>query len=111
MQYLVSKKIPGYLPSRRVPFEAAFSSISENCWHMVQFRLAYSYRHRFFEGEDGSEEDPSGLVAAVTRALSLSVGFQLGGDTIYSRCGKGIDNVPGVEDYIDRSIDNRAFKA
>ncbi len=98
--------------SQRIALGLAFSAIPENSQEMMLFRLAYSYRHHFDDlAEYGSEHDPKGLQAAVTRALSYSVGFTLGGSGIYRKSGRGVDTVDLIEDYLEKGVDHRQFKA
>lgn len=57
------------------------------------FRKAYLYRRQFdYLAEAGSEADETGLVAALTRALSLSIGFEMG--NIYADSGRGLGSIP-----------------
>src|SRR3989344_1724799 len=99
------------LNSKRIPLGLAFNTIPAHSQEMLVFRLAYSYRHLFdYLAESGSEQDPTGLQAAVARALSYSVGFGSGGSTIYLQSGRGIDTIDNIEDYLEKGVDNRQFK-
>gem|GEM_PF-3940880 len=94
----------------RIPLGLAFNNISANCMEMFFFRLAYSYRNQFdYLGENGSEEDPSGLIAAVSRSLSFSVGFQF--DEAYLDSAWGIETIPRIEEFLDKKMNNNHFKS
>lgn len=59
------------------------------------FRMAYLFRHQFdYLAESGSEEDPHGLTAAVSRALVLGQDSQINGKFLYEHSGRGVDSTP-----------------
>lgn len=73
----------------------AFNSLPQHSESLSRFEKSYLYRSQFpFLGESGNETDSSGLIYAVSKALSLSVGFGLERSTIYIDSGMGIETVP-----------------
>jgi hypothetical protein len=73
----------------------AFHDIPEGCNVINAFRLAYLYRREDDElAESGSEEDPTGLVAALTRVLNIGVDHNHDQAVSYRELSRGIFSIP-----------------
>ncbi|MEK6939417.1 MAG: hypothetical protein AABX31_01695 [Nanoarchaeota archaeon] len=73
---------------------STFTHLPKNSEAVIRFEKSYLFRNRFpFLGESGSDQDSSGLVYAVSKALSLSIGFSDGGSAAFIESGKGIETI------------------
>jgi len=71
----------------------AFQRLPQDDYSLSRFGKAYLYRRQFeYLAEYGNDGDDSGLVTAVSTALNLSVGFEIG--NIYADSGRGVERIP-----------------
>lgn len=99
------------LDAQKVMLKQTFSSLPDS-EELDLFRMAYCYRHQFDDLAE-SEDNPQGLVGALSRALSLAVDLSSAGKS-YADLGRGIDTLPdyAVDIFFDshRDMNNALFK-
>jgi len=107
-----------FLVSLKILLAEAFYQLPERCKEVTLFREAYSHRHLFdYLAESGSDEDPSGLVAAVSSALASPISFKrfkVEGAELYPKSYPRTDlknkNETEVRDSSDTLTDYSKFK-
>ena len=67
--------------------------LPKRCEALDLFQIAYLYRRQFEYLAESEPEEDSGLVSAVSRALSLSLDFGLEDRKVYASCDRGIDTI------------------
>ena len=73
--------------------QEAIKNLPDNDDSIILFGKAYLYRRQFEDlAEHGIEYDSSGLMYALSKALSLSIGFEI--KTVYEELERGIETIP-----------------
>ncbi len=73
--------------------QEAIKNLPDNDDSIILFSKAYFYRRQFEDlAEHGIEYDAGGLAYALSKALSLSIGFEV--KTVYEELERGIEKIP-----------------